>query len=388
MEITNIKDSLLEFYKDWNQIVIYSILPIILAIPFIFLVRKLIGFLFTNLSQKYGQNYLKLDEKYHTSRYLFHSVLVLYLILCVNLLNLEQTLPTHITKVTSIGIFIYGSFSFTALILSVINIFAHIYKDYFLDKHFPIHFPVQILKIFILSLVLIVTVSRILHISPVSIITSLGAATAFLTFVFRDMLSGLIASLQLIFQNKIQIGDQVNVPQYNISGEVETITITEVRVRANNGSIIIIPPSHLLTASITNLRDLKKVRPRKISRVIYLDINSVVFYSESMLNQLKQLACSVDIIKEHLSAVSSLGGITNLAVFKLYANIYLKEYLSSHKQPLNFSVNESSLLGLVSIEIIISLDRIEWAQYEQLSSEIFAHLIAVLPEFQIKVSPK
>lgn len=217
MEIITVKDRFIELYKNWDQVIIVASLLILFLIPFIFFVKKLINFLFINISKNYGQGYLKLDEKYHTNRYLFHSILVLYLILCINLLNIDQIFPAQVATILSTCIFIYGSFSFTALFLSIINVFANAYKDYFLDRHFPIHLPIQILKIFIICWIIIIAISRILLISPISIITSLGATTAFLTFVFKDVILGLIASLQLIVQNKIQIGDCINVPQYNIA---------------------------------------------------------------------------------------------------------------------------------------------------------------------------
>lgn len=177
---------------------------------------------------------------------------------------------------------------------------------------------------------------------------------------------------------------------YNINGEVETITVTEVKIRANDGSIITVPPYHLLTANVINWRDIKKAKPRKISRIIHLDINSVQFCSESAIEQPKQSPFLSSTMKKQLSTVNLVNKVTNLEVFKLYVNNYLKKYLITHKQSPNFVVHEteSSILGTISLEIIVPLNRIEWEQYEKMSSEIFFHLIAVLPEFQIKAAPK
>lgn len=382
----------LDTYHYWHQAVILSSIVIALTIPFIVLSKKLIDFLSDKFDIKYGSNYSRLARKHNINRYLFHSSLVLYISLCINFLNIDQILSPHAINIKRILIFIYGSFSFSGLLLGVINIFADAYKEYFLSKHFPIHLPIQILKILIISWLIIIVVSQILHISPTSIVTSLGAATAFLTFVFKDAISGLIASLQLILQNKIQIGDRVNIPQYNIKGDIETISITEIRIRTNIGSIVTIPPYHLLTANITNWRDIKKNKPRSINRTIFIDINSIVFCSQDFIDSFNQSPNLLGKMKSYLNQIDidTENNVTNLELFKIYSNKFLEEYLEKCEQVVDYSVyeSESSPLGIISLEIDINLKRTEWRKYEAMNSSIFFHLVAMLPKFKIKIASK
>ena len=114
----------LDTYRDWHQTVVLSCIVIALTIPFIVLTKKLIDFLSDKFDIKYGPNYSRLARKHNINRFLFHSLLVLYISLCINFLNIDQILTPHAINIKRILIFIYGSFSFSGLLLGVINIFA------------------------------------------------------------------------------------------------------------------------------------------------------------------------------------------------------------------------------------------------------------------------
>ncbi|KAJ6645065.1 putative aldolase class 2 protein [Pseudolycoriella hygida] len=62
----------------------------------------------------------------------------------------------------------------------------------------------------------IILISYILNISPKAFFTSLGAAAALLTFLFKDSVVGLLASFQIISYDIIRIGDYVKIAQLNV----------------------------------------------------------------------------------------------------------------------------------------------------------------------------
>src|SRR5207237_6772191 len=134
-------------------------------------------------------------------------------------------------------VILYTSISVTMLLLTLIDAFAVLYHNRIkaVTKNATLSLYFQILKIIVIIIAVMVTISYVLNISLSTFLTSLGAAAAILTFVFKDTVLGLLASLQLTTQEIINIGDWVRIGE--IEGTVEKITISVVTIRNFDQSI-------------------------------------------------------------------------------------------------------------------------------------------------------
>lgn len=378
----------LEIYKDWNQLIIALGVISVSSIAVIYGIRRFIDSILKIFVKKYNKKYLQAIERCHVTRHLFHSLFVLYLILSCNLTHLNNLLSPFALNIKNISFIIYCAFAFTMLFLSLVNSILDIYKAYFLAERLPISLHMQIVKFFIVSCVTIIVISKILNISPVAIFTSLGAATALLTFIFKDTILGLVASLQLTFQGRIRIGDWVSIPRDKLEGDIIEITITDVKIRISNGATVIIPAYNLLTTNIINWRGIKGFKKRKIKRTIYLKINSIDFCSMVMLENYRKLPYFIETFSKHFEINNLENKMTNIEAFKLYINEYLKNYKIIGQGTLSFLVLElePTESGSLPIEINVFTEAMEWDDYEKLQSAIYSHLISILPQFKIIIA--
>lgn len=359
---------------------------ILLLVPFIIFIKKFVFSTINHLIIKYNPAYLTVVKKHHFFLYLFHNLLCLYVIFWNNLFNTVRTPFTLLfNDIKSVCITVYTTFSITMLLIAIINTTTDIYKTKAIARHIPIALHTQIVKIFIIVFAVIIGISFILNISLSTFFTSLGAAAALLTFIFKDTVLALLASLQLTFQDIIRIGDWINVPQYNIDGNVETITISIVKIRNFDKTISTIPTYNLLTSSIKNWRGMMESGGRRIKRVIYIDMNNIIFCSEQLLEHLKKLPYIANAITEKLNSNKPGHKLTNIEIFRLYISEYLKNNELIHQEDFTFLVRELEITSAgLPLEIYIFTKEMDLIKYENIQSDIFDHLIAIMPEFELR----
>ncbi len=86
--------------------------------------------------------------------------------------------------------------------------------------------------------------------SPVIIISSLGAAAAVLMLVFQHTLLSLVANIQVSSNDVLQLGDWIEMPDKNLSGEVTDIALHTITIRNWDNTISRIPTKNFLTKPI------------------------------------------------------------------------------------------------------------------------------------------
>lgn len=158
--------------------------------------------------------------------------------------------------------------------------------------------------------------SLVIGISISSLFTSLGAAAALLTFVFKDTLLGLIASLQVTFQNIIQVGDWVTLPQYNADGDIQKITITVVVIRNFDNTYTTVPTSAFLTTGVKNWRSMFEMGGRRIKRAISLDMSTIKICTQKELDAIKKLPYMLEFAAENTTLFDQESQTTNLTMFR------------------------------------------------------------------------
>lgn len=257
----------------------------------------------------------------------------------------------------------------------------------------------QSVKIVAVLVVAIFVVSILVGKSPLLILSGLGAMTAVVMLVFKDPILGLVAGIQLSANNMLEVGDWLEMPQFNADGDVIEIGLTTVKVRNWDKTITTIPTYALISNSFKNWRGMMETGGRRIKRTVLIDSTSAEFMSDEDIKRLNQSKLLAPYFQQKLEDVEKynkehdldmslrINGrrLTNLGTFRAYLVNYLKNHTQIH-QELTLMVRqlEASANG-IPIEIYAFTKTTDWAVYEGIQSDIFDHIFAVLPEFGLRV---
>lgn len=287
-----------------------------------------------------------------------------------------------------------------ALILStVLDVLHDIYDTTEGSNERPITGYVQIVKIIVFIFVAVLVISILIDQSPWALLGGLSALTAVILLVFQDTILGLVASIQLTYNKMVAIGDWIEMPNYNADGELLEVTVNTAKVQNWDKTITTIPTYKLVADSFRNWRGMEESGARRIKRSIHIDMRSIRFCDEAMLDRYGEIRFLRDYIREKRSEIQiynqSLGvdpgdlingrWLTNIGTFR----IYMLNYLHSHPQV----SQEMTLLvrqlqptenGL-PIEVYFFCTEQRWAEYESIQADIFDHFLAIMPVFGLRV---
>lgn len=272
-----------------------------------------------------------------------------------------------------------------------------IYDDYEIAKSKPIKGYIQVGKILLWLFALILVISALLRSSPLLLLGGLGAFSAVLLLVFRDTLLGLFASVQFVTNDMVRIGDWIEMPEYNADGEVFDITVNTVKVTNWDKTISTIPTYALMSNSFKNWRGMELSGGRRIKRALHIDLNSVRFLDKDLLSRLSQIKYIENYLQEkkkegtkdnlshRMDANSVFSGhnFTNLGAYRAYVMGYLREHPKINPE-MEILVRhmEPTEVGL-PLEIYAFCREKQWEIYEDIQAEIFDHLLAILPLFDL-----
>ena len=287
----------------------------------------------------------------------------------------------------------------TLVASSLLDVFLTVYSSSRTSQDIPLKATVQVVKIVAYFVCGIFIVSLILNKTPLYLFSGLSALGALLLLVFRDSILGFVAGIQLIANQMVAKGDWIEMPKYGADGDVIEIALTTVKVKNWDKTITTIPTYALIGESFKNWRGMKESGGRRIKRTVNIDISTIKFCDEDMLNRFSKIQYISDYIqikKDELSAyndenevddASLVNGrrLTNVGTFRGYTVAYLRHHLMIN-QEMTFLVRHLAPTehGLPIEVYVFSKDTI-WANYEGIQADIFDHLLAVAPEFDLKV---
>ena len=236
----------------------------------------------------------------------------------------------------------------------------------------------QMFKIIAICVGAIIIISIVIDKNPSNVLTGLGAMAAVLMLVFKDPIMGLVAGVQLSANDMLRPGDWITLPKHDADGEVVEVTLTTVKVQNWDKTITTIPPYALVSESFQNWRGMFDSGGRRIKRSIYIDMNSISFCTPEQQKRFGDRGWLKG-LEEHDEA------IVNLTVLRNYLDIYLRN---------NKRVNQDMTLMIrqlqptaqgLPLELYFFSANTAWVAYEHLQADIFEHIIAMLPEFGLKV---
>jgi miniconductance mechanosensitive channel len=271
-------------------------------------------------------------------------------------------------------------------------------ESYHEAKNRPIKGYLQVVGIVLYIAAAVIIVSILADRSPVVFLSGLGALTAVLMLVFRDTILSLVASLQIMSNDMIRIGDWVEMPQANADGDVVDIALHTVKIQNWDKTVTTIPTYKFISESFKNWRGMSESGGRRIKRSLAVDMSSVRFLTEEEIERLSKFELLREYMKEKRDKLaqydqekSALGPdviplkrrLTNIGTFRAYVLEYLKANPKIHKDMTLLVRQLAPTPKGIPIEIYCFTNDTAWTNYEGIQGDIFDHLIAVLPEFYL-----
>ncbi len=289
--------------------------------------------------------------------------------------------------------------AFARLIISFINA-LHNYletKERYKDK--PLQSYAQLTKIIVYLFFGITIFSLLTGKTPMFFITAMGAMSAILLLIFKDTILGFIGSIQLAANDMVRIGDWISMNKYGADGTVIEINLATIKVRNFDLTITTIPTYSMISDSFKNWRGMEESPGRRIKRALNLKISSVKFCSEQLIKELEEIELIKNYLHEKQEEIrlynqkhkqvngKHINGrsLTNIGVFRIYVEHYLKQN-NNINTDLTCMVrqlppNEKGL----PIEIYAFSKNKQWVIYESIIADIFDHLLAIVPSFELEV---
>ena len=282
---------------------------------------------------------------------------------------------------------------------SLLDAGSDIYVSHDRARKAPIDSYVQVAKLALYLVGAIFLIATVLEREPWGLLTGLGAMGAVLLLVFRDSILGLVASVQLSSYDMIHLGDWIEMPAYGADGDVIDISLHTIKVQNWDKTISTIPTQSLISQSFKNWRGMEESGGRRIKRAVYIDMSTIELCDPELLERFENfeylksyLATKQKDVDEYNRATGVdtsqlINGrrLTNVGTFRAYIEEYLRRHPKIHKD-MTFLVRQLAPTekGL-PIEIYVFSNDQAWASYEALQADIFDHILAVVPQFNLRV---
>lgn len=371
---------------------------ILLSIIANFIAKKIIVAGLTSISKRTKSEW----DDFMVKRKVFHKLshlapaLVIQFTIGVALYDYNPDLTLVIEKFT----YVYIVAAWMFVIISLLDALHDMYLTLEISKSRPIKGYVQLVKIIVYIVAGIVIISILFNKNPMNLLVGMGASAAILMLVFKDTILGLVASVQVSANNMVKPGDWIEMPSRGADGSVLEITLNTVKVQNWDRTIITIPTYSLVSESFTNWKGMEEGQDgRRIKRSIFIDMRSVKFCSPELLEKLKRIHYIKDYIEQRSSEIDEYNAqmgfdttmpvngrrLTNFGIFRKYLELYLKNHpkvnsdvtqMVRHRQPTDHGI---------PLEVYCFSKEKAWVLYEGVQSDIFDHILAVVPEFELRI---
>ena len=314
------------------------------------------------------------NEKMMTSFCRMIPPIMFYLLLPFVFNNVPQVLDILLK-----GCLIYLVITTLMLVNSFLNSLYEISNEHETLRNRPLKGIYQMINLVAIGIGIILIISILIDQNAATILAGLGASAAVLMLIFKDSILGLVAGVQLSANDMLRPGDWITMPKYGADGDVLEVSLTTVKVRNFDKTITTIPPYALVSDSFQNWRGMRETGGRRIKRSIFIDMTTVHFCSEKE----KIMFASRGWIDEAQAKPETQ--VVNLYVFRNYLQNYLREHPRTHKELMIMVRQMQPTSEGLPLEIYCISNTTVWLEYEQIQGEIFDHILAVIPEFGLRI---
>ncbi|WP_455584721.1 mechanosensitive ion channel family protein [Bacteroides sp.] len=275
---------------------------------------------------------------------------------------------------------IYIIFSLLLALNGVLLMILDVYNGKEKAKNHPMKGFIQVLQVLLFFVGGIIMIAILLNKSPASLFAGLGASAAILMLVFKDSILGFVAGIQLSANDMVRLGDWITLPSGNANGIVQEITLNTVKIQNFDNTISTVPPYTLVNGSFQNWRGMVESGGRRVMKNITLDLNTLKFCTPEMLDTYRK---EIPLLADYQPEEGVIP--TNSQVYRVYIERYLCS-LPVVNQDLDLIISqlEATEYGVPIQVYFFSRNKI-WKEYERIQSDIFDHLLAMVPKFDLKV---
>ena len=263
----------------------------------------------------------------------------------------------------------------------------------------PIKGYIQVLKIAIYAVTLILIIAALFDRSPLILLSGLGAMAAVLMLIFQDTILSLVASVQISSNDVLRVGDWVEMPQLNADGDVIDIALHTVKIQNWDKTITTIPTRRFMTDPFKNWRGMQESGGRRIKRSLLLDQQSIHFLDTEQKQRLSRFKLLTDYLVSRQAEIDDWNNklaeagkepvntrrITNIGTLRAYIERYLQSHPGIHQHMTLMVRQLAPTADGLPLELYCFTNTTAWLKYEGIQADIFDHLLAILPEFGLRV---
>jgi miniconductance mechanosensitive channel len=382
---------------QFSKVAISIIAIIILSVLANFIAKHIIVAGLTYITKRTSNKW----DDFLIERKVFHKLshlapaLVIQFTIGIALYDYKPDLTLLIEKFT----YIYIIAVWIIVINSLFNALHDMYQTLPMSKDRPIKGYMQVLSIIVYILGGVIIISVLINKNPLNLLVGMGASAAILMLVFKDTILGLVASVQVSANNMVKIGDWIEMPSRNADGTVLEITLNTVKVQNWDRTISTIPTYSLVSESFTNWKGMEESDGRRIKRSIFIDMRSVKFCTPELLEKLKKIHLLKEYIEQRSKEIEEFNQkkgfdttmpvngrrMTNIGVFRRYVEFYLKSNPKVNTKAIHMVRHLQPTERGIPIEVYCFSIEKAWVNYEGVQADIFDHILAVVPQFDLRV---
>lgn len=339
--------------------------------------------------------WLRVAQYRHIRQHLSDAIPLFITAAGMGLIPIEQRTLDFVSRL----VFAVALFFLFRAISAILLASEDIYEKRQKDQVRSIKGYLQLLRMVFWCVSLIVLIAVVLNKSPFLMISGLGALSAVLLLVFKDTLLSLVASAQMSTNDMLRIGDWIEMPQAGADGYVIDMALHTVKVQNWDKTVTTIPTYKLFSESYKNWRQMFESGGRRIKRSLRIDARTVRFLTDEEIEGLRRFELLKDYIDEKRQILAQVNHeaiegekhpvnqrrLTNIGTFRAYANAYIKHKKGVHPDMLMMvRVMEPTAEG-IPMEVYCFSSDTAWINYEALQGDIFDHLLAILPEMNLRL---
>lgn len=308
-------------------------------------------------------------------------------------------LPESAAQLVDKLLFAIVVFLVTMLVSAVLSAVEHLHRTTRTRPTLSLKGAMQLVKLAMFITATLVVIGTVTGKQIGLLLSGIGAMSAVLMLIFKDTILGLVAGVQLSSNDMLRIGDWITMPSAGADGDVIDITLNTVKVSNFDRTIITIPTWKLITESYQNWRGMTESGGRRIKRSLFVDATSVRFLAHEEIERLERFMLLKTYLEGKLDTLAewndSLGAdgewmgnrrqLTNLGTFRAYCDNYLQRHPRIHRGMTCMARQLPPTAEGIPLELYCFTDTTTWLDYESIQGDIFDHLLAVLPEFGLRV---
>ncbi|TXD49249.1 mechanosensitive ion channel family protein [Polaribacter sp. IC073] len=376
----------------------FALLIAVLIIAFLidFIIKTIIVQLFSRFALKSKTNFDDLLVKNKVPRNIAHIVPLIFALECVPFVFIDYP---YIENLVQKGLEVFT----IVLILWIVRSLLSALKDYLKTvprlKDKPVDSYIQVFMIFSWTFGILSAFAIITGIEFIKFITTIGAASAVIILIFKDTILGFVASIQVSINDMVRIGDWITFEKYGADGDVTEINLSTVKVQNFDKTITTIPTYALISDSFKNWRGMEDSDGRRIKRSLNINLESIHYLSKEEVDNLKKIQSITTYLetrqaniddynkKNNINKELLLNGrnLTNIGVFRKYIETYIENHSGTNKEMMIMVRQLEPGSQGIPLEIYTFSNDKRWKNYEYIMSDIFDHIIAAVPYFNLEI---